>query len=178
MLRLAARWVLPVAEAPIAHGAVLVGDDGRIAAVGPDSTVPRPAGVESRDLADAVLLPGLVNTHAHLELMALRGLVTERPFPRWVNTVRKLKDRLPLEDFEAAARRGVLESFAAGITATGDTGSTGAPARAMAALGARGIAYQEVFGPDPAQCAASLDGLRRALDALAPCASARVAIGV
>jgi 5-methylthioadenosine/S-adenosylhomocysteine deaminase len=178
VLRLAARWVLPVAEAPIAHGAVLVGDDGRIAAVGPDSTVPRPAGVESRDLADAVLLPGLVNTHAHLELMALRGLVTERPFPRWVNTVRKLKDRLPLEDFEAAARRGVLESFAAGITATGDTGSTGAPARAMAALGARGIAYQEVFGPDPAQCAASLDGLRRALDALAPCASARVAIGV
>lgn len=178
MLRLAARWVLPVAEAPIAHGAVLVGDDGRIAAVGPDAAVPRPGSASARDLGNAVLLPGLVNTHAHLELMALRGLVTERPFPRWVGRVRRLKDRLPAEDFEAAARWGVLESLAAGITTTGDTGSTGAAARALDALGARGIAYHEVFGPDPAQCAAAVEGLRQGLAALAFHASPRVTIGV
>jgi cytosine/adenosine deaminase-related metal-dependent hydrolase len=178
VLRLAARWVLPVCDAPIRDGAVLVGDDGRIAAVGPDAAVPRPGSADTRDLADAVLLPGLVNTHAHLELTALRGLVTDRPFPRWVAAVRRLKDALPAGDFEAAARWGVLEGFAAGITATGDTGSTGAAARAMAVLGARGIACQEVFGPDPGQCQASLAGLRAALAALAPLASARLAIGI
>jgi len=178
VLRLAARWILPVADAPIAHGAVLVGADGRITAVGPDADVPRPGGAVLHDLGDALLLPGLVNTHAHLELMALRGLVTERPFPRWVTTVRRLKDRLPAEDFEVAARWGVLEGFAGGITMTGDTGSTGAAARALADLGARGIAFQEVFGPDPAQCAASLEGLQRDLDAIRPCASERVRIGV
>jgi 5-methylthioadenosine/S-adenosylhomocysteine deaminase len=48
----------------------------------------------------------------------------------------------------------------------------------MAALGARGIAYQEVFGPDPARCETALAGLRAALDALAPLASERLAIGV
>jgi len=178
VLRLTARWVLPVSEAPIAGGAVLIADDGRIAAVGPDASVPRPPAAAAPDLGDAVLLPGLVNAHAHLELMAMRGLVTDRPLPRWVGRVRRLKDALSAEDFEAAARWGVLEGFAAGITTTGDTGSTGAPARAMAALGARGIAYQEVFGPDPAQCEAALAGLKTALDALAPLASDRLAIGI
>ncbi len=177
-LRLTARWVLPVAAAPVPGGAVLLGADGRIAAVGPDHAVPRPDGVTARDLGEVILLPGLVNTHAHLELTALRGLVTDRPFPRWVGRVRRLKDALGPHDLRAGARWGVLEGFAAGITSTGDTGSSGEPARAMAALGARGVAFHEVFGPDPATAAASLAGLESALETLAPCASPALAIGV
>jgi 5-methylthioadenosine/S-adenosylhomocysteine deaminase len=81
--------------------------------------------------------------------------------------------------FRAGARWGVLEHFANGITTIGDTGSTGAAAWAMADLGARGVAYQEVFGPDPAQCDASLAGLVKSLHALdLSAASERVAIGV
>ena len=66
--RLAARWVLPVAAPPIECGAVLLGSDGRIEAVGPDALVPRPAGVAEEAFPDAVLIPGLVNAHTHLEL--------------------------------------------------------------------------------------------------------------
>ncbi|MEG0016375.1 MAG: amidohydrolase family protein [Gordonibacter sp.] len=45
---------------------VVVGDDGRIAAVGPAvSTVP-PAGAREIDLAGSYLAPGLVNLHVHL----------------------------------------------------------------------------------------------------------------
>jgi 5-methylthioadenosine/S-adenosylhomocysteine deaminase len=133
---------------------------------------------ESLELGQAALLPGLVNTHTHLELTALRGLVTERPFPRWVSRIKRIKNLLGPDEFRAAARWGVLESFAAGITTLGDTGSSGEPARAMAALGARGIAYHEVFGPDPARCAESLRGLELELEVLAGCASERVTIGV
>ncbi len=39
-----ASWVLPVAAEPVKDGAVLVGADGRIAAVGPAAAVDRPAG--------------------------------------------------------------------------------------------------------------------------------------
>ncbi|OGT99086.1 MAG: hypothetical protein A2085_07370 [Gemmatimonadetes bacterium GWC2_71_10] len=176
--RLRARWILPVAAAPIADGAVLIDDTGTIIAVGPHDTVPSPAGAASADLGDVALMPGLVNTHAHLELAALEGLVPNRTFRDWILRVRTLKDALTPDELDASAAWGVLQSFAAGITTIGDTGSSGAPAAAMARLGARGVAYQEVFGPDPAQCAAALAGLVAAIDRLAAHASARVRIGV
>lgn len=177
-LRLRARWIIPISSAPIANGAVLVGEDGRIAAFGPDASVPSGGDAQSRDLGDAAIMPGLVNTHTHLELMALRGLVQDRPFTRWITQIRKLKDRLAADVYRAAARWGVLESFAAGITTIGDTGSSGEPARAIADLGARGVAFHEVFGPDPAQCDSVMDELRRTLRDLDRLASERLAIGV
>lgn len=177
-LRLRARWIIPISSAPIANGAVLVGEDGRIAAFGPDSSVPEGGDVLSRDLGDVAIMPGLVNAHTHLELMALRGLVQDRPFTRWITRIKKIKDGLAADVYRAAARWGVLESFAAGITTIGDTGSSGEPARAIAELGARGVAFQEVFGPDPAQADGAMSELRRALKDLDRLASERLAIGV
>jgi 5-methylthioadenosine/S-adenosylhomocysteine deaminase len=177
-LRVGARWLVDVASPPVEGGAVLIGGDGRVVAAGRSAEVPTPAGVLALDFGDAAILPGLVNTHTHLELTALRGLVRDLRFPAWVAKVRQLKDALAAADFQAAARWGVLEGFAAGITATGDTGSTGAAAAALAALGARGVAYQEVFGPDPALAEESLRGLEAAVEALLPLASERVRIGV
>ena len=177
-VRLRARWVVPVVAAPIPHGAVLVDDGGRIAALGPDSSVPSPGHVDQLDLGDVALLPGLVNTHAHLELTALRGLVTETPFPRWIAKVKRLGDAMTGGHFRASARWGVLQSLAHGITTIGDTGRSGQGARAMAELGARGVAYQETFGPDPAQLDQSLTILRDALRELDSCASQRLEIGI
>lgn len=177
-VRLRARWLVPVAEEPIRDGAVLVDGGGRIAALGPNLQVPQPADAAGEDLGNAALLPGLVNAHTHLELTALRGLVTEPVFPRWISRIRQLKDSLGAAHFRAGARWGVLEHFAHGVTTIGDTGSTGASAFAMADLGARGIAYQEVFGPDPSQLETSLEGLRTQLKTLEPAASDRVRIGV
>jgi cytosine/adenosine deaminase-related metal-dependent hydrolase len=177
-LRVAARWVLPVAGEPIARGAVLVGGDGRIAAVGPEAAVPRPARCNELSLGAAALLPGLVNAHTHLELTALRGLVRDRPFPDWIRTVRAIKDGVDPGIYRASARWAVLESFAAGITTNGDTGTTLQAAIAMAELGARGVAYHEVFGPDPKRCAESMAGLETALERLEPFRSERVTVGV
>ncbi|HXY18901.1 MAG TPA: amidohydrolase family protein [Gemmatimonadales bacterium] len=178
MLRVSARWVLPVSGPPLADGAVLVGADGRIEAVGPDAAVPRPDGAQHVVLGDAALLPGLVNAHSHLELTALRGLVRGLPFPAWLQTVRALKRALDEEGLRASTRWGVLEGFAAGITTFGDTGSGRQAAPALAELGGRGVAYHEVYGPDPAQCAEVVAELERALDALRPCESDRVTVGL
>jgi len=177
-LRVAARWVLPVSGEPIARGAVLVGADGRIAAVGPDAAVPKPARREDVTLGAAALLPGFVNAHSHLELTALRGLVRDVPFFEWIRRVRAVKYGVDPVIWRASARWGVLESFAAGITTSGDTGNTLQAAAAMAELGARGVAYHEIFGPDPRQCADAMAGLEAALVKLRACASGRVTIGV
>lgn len=58
--------LLPIAGAPIENG-VLVVEDGRIAAVGPrrGTRIPRGADVTELD-ADAVIMPGIVDTHSHI----------------------------------------------------------------------------------------------------------------
>lgn len=177
MLRIRASGVWPVTAPPIVDGAVLVSGD-RIAAVGADSIVPSPADAESIEFHDAVLVPGLVNCHTHLELTHLAGRVREPEFAQWLRRVRTLKDETTAEAFATAAERGVRDVWARGITCVADTGSTGAVIAALARLGGRGIVYHEVFGPDPAGCDASLRGLEAALEQLGPFASPRVVLGV
>src|SRR5256886_2798534 len=178
MLRIRAGAVHPVTAPPITDGAVLVADDGRIAAVAPHALVPEPLGARRVEFPDAVLVPGLVNTHTHLELTHLAGRNPEREFSRWIRTIRALKDATTPEEFDHSADQGVRDCWTAGVTCIADTGSTGAPLRALARLGARGIYYQEVFGPDPADRAGSLTELQSAGARVGPVASARARVGV
>ena len=106
MLRLTAPWVLPIAHAAIADGAVLLGADGRIIAVGPDAAVPRPEIARQHHLADSVLLPGLVNTHTHLELTGFAGLVDDAEFWEWIKHVMAVKAARSDEAFYLAAQQG------------------------------------------------------------------------
>ncbi|HUG27490.1 MAG TPA: hypothetical protein VMK53_04270, partial [Gemmatimonadales bacterium] len=78
--RIRATWVVPMAGPPIRDGAVLIGADGRIVAVGPDAAVPRPEGTAETSFERAALVPGLVNTHTHLELSGLGGQVEDDAF--------------------------------------------------------------------------------------------------
>lgn len=177
-LRLSARWALPVDQPPIAEAALLIGPDGRILAIGPEGDVPRPEGIESLDLGPALLLPGLVNAHTHLELTGFEDAAPEPGFRDWIVAIRRLKSARGPEDFLEAARRGVRECWAAGVTTVADTGDSGAVPQALAELEGSGIAYHEVFGPDPAQLGESLRGLHRRMRELAPFATGRVRLGV
>jgi len=178
MLRIRAQFVHPVTAPPIEDGAVLVDDRGTIAAVGPNAVVATPPGARALEFPHARLLPGLVNTHTHLELTHLIGKNTEREFAGWIRGLRVLKDATSPDEFSRSAEQGVRDAWAAGVTCVADTGSTGAPLEALARLGGRGIYYQAVFGPDPAKCAASMKELRRALDRLSPFASSLLTLGV
>src|SRR5712692_591050 len=178
MLRIRAGAVHPVTAPPITDGAVLVGRDGKIAAVGPHPEVPAPAGTRQVEFPTAVLVPGLVNTHTHLELTHLAGKNPEREFARWIRTIRTLKDATTAEEFAHSAEQGVRDSWAAGVTCVADTGSTGAPLEALVRLGARGIYYQEVFAPDPRDSGASLIELQGAVARLGPLATGQARLGV
>jgi 5-methylthioadenosine/S-adenosylhomocysteine deaminase len=176
--RLAARWLMPVEGAPIRDGALLIGPDGRVQAVGSDSKVPRPSDVVAEEFGDAVILPGLVNTHTHLELTGFAGRIREREFPVWIRQLRELKASRSADEYVEAARRGLAACYAAGVTTIADTGDSGAGLRVLAEAGGSGVAYQEVFGPDPVQAEESLTGLREKVTSLRRWASNRVHIGV
>lgn len=176
--RLAARWLLPVEGAPIEHGALLIGSDGRVQAVGPDSGVPQPADALAEDFGESVILPGLINTHTHLELTGFEGQVREREFPAWIRRLRELKTTRTPAEYVEAARRGLAACYAGGVTTIADTGDSGAALQALAEASGSGVAYQEVFGPHPAQAAESLAGLRDRVTRLGGWAGNRVRIGV
>src|SRR5437763_16720109 len=154
MLRIRAQFVHPVTAPPIEDGAVLVDDRGTIAAVGPNLVVPTRPGARKLEFPDARLLPGLVNTHTHLELTHLAGKNAEREFAAWVGTLRALKDATTPEEFSRAAEQGVRDAWAAGVTCVADTGSTGAPLEAQGRRGGRGTCYHDTPSPVPAHCAA------------------------
>ena len=162
---------------PIASGALLIGADGRITAIGESAAVPQAPGISAHRFS-GVLIPGLINAHTHLELTGLAGQVEEDEFGLWIRGVRELKAAKSPTWFAAAARQGVSDAFAAGITMVFDTGDSGAVLPALVELGGAGIVYQEVFGPHPNQVAASMAGLVDKLASLQPVASARVRLGV
>jgi cytosine/adenosine deaminase-related metal-dependent hydrolase len=176
--RLSARWLLPMDGPPIQHGAVLIDAGGRLAAVGPDSAVPHPAAIPSETFPDGVLLPGLINTHTHLELTGLAASPPEADFAAWIRGVRRKKAERDPEAYLSAALAGLAACHAAGVTTIADTGDSGAVVRALAQAGGAGIAYSEVFGPHPAQLDESLAGLRHRVAALCRFAGNRVRLGV
>ena len=163
MIRYHARWVLPISRPPLEH-ATVVEDAGRIAYVGPRRDAP--PGVDV-DLGDVALTPGLVNAHTHLELTVMRGFLEDLEFRSWIfRLTRARREALSPDALFDSACAGIAEGLMAGITTYADTNDSGAPFRALRAMGARGISYQEVFGPDPAQCAESVAGLRVKVEAL------------
>ena len=124
-------------------------------------------------------MPGLVNAHCHLELTAMRGFLEDLDFRRWIlrltNARRAVLDRDALLD---SARYGLEEGLRAGITSYADTCESGVVMQAMREAGVRGMMYQEVFGPDPAQCAESIAGLREKVAGLRYLETPLVRVGV
>jgi aminodeoxyfutalosine deaminase len=176
--RLAAGWVLPVAGPPLERGAVLVASDGRIEAVGPDHEVARPSDTPAAEFPDSILLPGLINTHTHLELTDFEGRINEPEFPDWILRLRQLKSTRTRDDYLAAARQGLADCYASGVTTVADTGDSGAVIQALWEANGSGVAYQEVFGPDPSQLVESMAGLKQRVGELSRFAGPRVRLGV
>jgi 5-methylthioadenosine/S-adenosylhomocysteine deaminase len=177
-IRLSADWVIPIDRSPMSDAAILIDAEGRIAELGPSGNVPSPPGAQTAHFPGAALLPGLVNAHTHLELTGLAGKVDDADFTQWIRGVRELKASLTPDWFATAARQGVRESFAAGITYVLDTGDSGAVFAALAELGGAGTVYQEVFGPHPDQVAASIAELTDKAAAARSKATHRLNVGI
>ncbi len=170
-----ARWVLPIAHPPLRDGAVVV-DGARIVWVGPSEEAE--AG-RHEQLGEAILMPGLVNAHTHLELTGLRGFLEGLDFRDWLRVLTAVRAQVLSEaDLLDAARCGVNEALRAGITTVADCSASGVPLRAMRDAGIRGRLYLETFGPDPRQRDESLRSLREGVARLQRDASPLVTVGV
>lgn len=169
MEALTADWVLPVAGDPVRDGTVVV-EDGRIAAVGPARALGR-----GRCFRRSVILPGLVNAHAHLEYAVYAGFGDGLPFPDWIDTHIRRKRRIGFPEALDGARLGAAQCLASGITTVADASFSGAGALACAELGLRAVVHLEVFGSSPDEALARFHDLR---DRVAGAFSDRVRPGI
>ncbi len=124
LMILRAGWVVSVSAPPLREGAVVI-DGGRIAAVGPASDL---AGAYPAarlvDLPDAILIPGLVNPHTHLELSGHEaGDTPGGSFTDWIVSIAP-RMRQSDESIEVvvtdATRRGIEQCLRFGVTTVGD----------------------------------------------------------
>jgi 5-methylthioadenosine/S-adenosylhomocysteine deaminase len=152
---LSADWVLPIEGSPIEAGAVAI-EDGRIAAVGSSAELGSGTYFE-----DAVIAPGFVNAHSHIEYAVYAGFGDSlADFAEWIRLHTERKHRIAWEEYIAIARLGAAECLRSGITTVGDCSFSGAAAVAVDELGLGGIVYLEVFGADPDDALDQFDELR------------------
>jgi len=152
---LTASWVVPVAGPPLRRGRVAV-DGGRILWVGAADDPAAPSGA-LRDLGAGVLMPGLVNAHAHLELSHLAGRVDgSHGLVPWVRELVALRG----EDSDATvlpAAAAAIEAMAGlGTAAVGDVSNGLAHIELLAASSLRAVVLFELIGWDPAKAQATL----------------------
>jgi cytosine/adenosine deaminase-related metal-dependent hydrolase len=167
---ISADWVLPIEGPPIESGAVVI-DDGRIAAVGTADDLG-----EGRRHDDAVIIPGFVNAHSHLEYAVYGGFGDGLgDFAGWISLHIQRKARLGWDEYVDIAKLGVTQCLASGVTTVGDCSYSGASAVACAELGLRATVYLEVFGSDPARALEHFASIR---DRVANSFSQRVRRGV
>jgi cytosine/adenosine deaminase-related metal-dependent hydrolase len=150
-----ADWVIPV-DGPALPDAHVSWEDGRIVEVG--------SGRSERHFAGAIIVPGIVNTHSHLEYAVYAGFGDGEQFGDWMATHIARKRALDEKAVLAVARRGAADSLAAGITTTADFSFSGAAATAAREFGLRAIVYLEVFGSDPAAAEERFEALRTGLE--------------
>lgn len=121
---LKARWVIPISAPPIENGVIAM-DGDRIVFVGkeiPPSPPFAKGGV--LDLGDTKLLPGLVNTHCHLEHSALKGLTTPGlGFTDWVRELTRESAALTKGDVRAGIKHGIDALVHGGTTTVADHAS-------------------------------------------------------
>ncbi len=177
--RYTAGWVLPFEGPPLRDGAVLVDQHGLITKVGPHFDVPSSPGIAETALGPGfALLPGLINTHTHLELTGFDHDAPESDFNEWIRRIIELKAARSPADFLIAARQGVRDCWAQGVTTVADTGDSGSVIQALNQLGGSGICYHEVFGPSPDQLESQFSAWSERLEQLGRLVNERVRLGV
>ena len=81
---------------------------------------PRAEYDSEKDMYGKLLMPGLVNCHAHSAMNLLKGLGNDLPIMDWLHTVWPIEDRMRDEDFTSGMEMVILEMLAGGTTSFSD----------------------------------------------------------
>lgn len=133
-------YTADAAHTCFAHGAVLV-SQGRVRWIGDETQLPDAPVANVVDLGGRVVMPGMINTHAHGGLSLHRGCCDAGNLFQWAQSLAPFTSTLTLEDNLWGCYAAVLEMVRGGITTACDCTRYGADlfSRAAAAVGMRSL---------------------------------------
>ena len=73
-----------------------------------------------KDMHDRLLMPGLVNGHAHSAMNLLKGIGSDLPLQDWLNTIWPVEGRMREQELVSGMEMVVLEMLAGGTTSFSD----------------------------------------------------------
>lgn len=159
--------VIDAAGVHAAPGSLLL-EGNTVLGAGPPESIGVPSQAEIVDEPGAVLLPAMVNAHAHLDLSALEP----RPFPghfeSWLESIRELRmSQQERGSLLADTRLGIDLSLAGGVAFAGDIAGAGQldPMHALRDGPLGGISFIECFGLGDRQ-EASIERMRSIIDSV------------
>ncbi len=142
-------WLLPCVpgQAPIEHGAVVFDAGQRVLKVGPAYELRAEYSDALWSNEPAILLPGLVNAHTHLELSALRGQTRSGGgFGPWVQSMMEARGTLAPERDLDAIDAAVSELLRWGTVAVGEVTNTLATVESLGTAPLLGRVFHEIYG--------------------------------
>jgi cytosine/adenosine deaminase-related metal-dependent hydrolase len=161
----AASCLLPINGSTVEGGAIAV-ENGLILAVGKLKDLRKRFTAPLLEFPDAVIMPGLVNAHTHLELthfpawLAMSGLDTTCcSYVDWIIRVIKVKRQTALDALSRSLLEGIKMSLQSGTTMVGDILSERRLIPAYKNSKLSGRVFLEFLGQDQSRSAQLLDTL-------------------
>ena len=158
MRRIAAKYVYPLTGfEPIVNGFVELEDDGTVVRTG---VCADPAA--EPEFYDGAIAPGFVNAHCHIELSSMKGLFRKGTgMAGFIDQINELRDTKSREEKVRDLTAAMDSLWDQGVVAMADisNGSDSFAVKAAHPMYTR--TFLEVFGTEPEDCAAVMDGVRR-----------------
>jgi len=138
-----------VAAPPIDNGAIAL-NHGAILSVGPANQIMHAySGHRVHRIENAVLLPGLINLHTHLELPNLLHRIRTKTFPEWILNVIQAKKGLNNQAYLRSTMENINMLIHTGTTTVGEICTHGVSPSLLKQSGLRTMLYHEIIEMDP-----------------------------
>jgi cytosine/adenosine deaminase-related metal-dependent hydrolase len=141
-----AEWILPVTTKPIKNGAVVI-KNGKIFDFGKSQEIKSKYNAELVSFKNSIIIPGLVNTHSHIELSALKGKIDRQTnFVEWLKSVVIKRQELLEEEITSCIKKAIEEISLSGTIAIGDVTNYGLSLNYLLEKKLWGTGFIEVIG--------------------------------
>ena len=149
LILLKASWVVPVSRPPLRNGAILI-DGETIGAVLTQEELARHEGTAQHlhiiDYGDAVIMPGLINLHTHLDNSAMQCFDNDSSLFAWIEGLMRFRANWTKDEWWQSTIFGVEQAALSGTSLVVDSSYSGLSLAALAHFGLRGFVGLELFG--------------------------------
>jgi len=162
MILICSKLITCIPQIPLIENGAIAINKGTILAVSKEDNIKkRFSSHRVIRIENAVLMPGLVNLHSHIELPPLLEHVRGKSFPDWIINLIRAKHDLSNNNYRSAARINIITLIQAGTTTVGEICTHGVSPALLIKSGLRAVVYNEIISMNPDQNKLPLRSLPR-----------------